>query len=46
LSEGFLEDVGRIQPPVGLQQFFKAHLPFQTQILASREQGIMIWPLV
>ncbi len=27
LSEGFLEDVGRVQTPVGLEQFFRARLP-------------------
>lgn len=36
LSEAFLEDVGRIQTPVGLKQ----PSSIQTQILVSREQGV------
>ena len=36
LSEGFLEDVGGVQTPVGLEQFFQGSPPIQTQVLAAR----------
>ncbi len=42
LSEGFLEDVGGVQPPVGLEQFFQGTSAIQTQVLASRKQGITL----
>ncbi len=35
LAEGFLEEVGRIQPPVSLQQFFQRPPAIQTEVLAS-----------
>ena len=38
LSEGFLGDVGRVQTPVGLEQFIQGASSIQTQVLASREQ--------
>ena len=42
LSEGFLEHVGRVQTPVGLEQFFQGASAIQTQVLAPREQGITL----
>ena len=42
LAEGFLEEVGGVQTPVGLEQFFQGSSAIQTQVLASREQGISL----
>ena len=43
LAEGFLEEVGAsVQTPVGLEQFFQGSSAIQTQVLASREQGISL----
>ncbi len=42
LSEGFLEDVGRVQASVGLEQFSQGAPPIQAQVLATREQGIAL----
>ncbi len=40
LSEAFLEDVGGVQAPVGLQQFLQRSLPIQTQVLGDRESKV------
>ncbi len=40
LSEGFLEDVGGVQTPVGLEQFLQRSLPVQTQVLSDRESKV------
>ena len=42
LSEGFLEKVGCIQTPVGLERFFQSPPSIQTQVLVSREQCITL----
>ncbi len=42
LSESFLENVGRVQTTVGLEQFLQGASSIQTQVLTSREQGIML----
>ena len=42
LSEGFLEDIGRVQTPISLEQFFQGASSIQTQILAPGEQRITL----
>jgi hypothetical protein len=42
LSKIFLEDVGRVQTPVGLEQFLQGTSSIQTQVLATREQCITL----
>ena len=42
LSEGFLEDVGRVQTPISLEQFFQSASSIQTQVLAPGEQCITL----
>ena len=39
LSEAFLEDIGRIQTPVGLEQFFSARLPSRLRF-SRRESSV------
>ena len=46
LAEGFLEEVGGVQTPVGLEQFFSgARLPFRLRFL-RRESKVYRWPLM
>ena len=42
LAEGLLQQIGGVQTPVGLQQFFQGSSAIQTQVLASRQQGILL----
>ena len=42
ISKAFLEDIGRVQTPVGLEQFFQRISSKYAQILASRKQGITL----
>ena len=42
LAEGFLEDVGGVQTPVGLEQLLQCASAIQIQVLASREQSISL----
>ncbi len=42
LSKSFLEDLGRVQTAVGLEQFLQGPSPIQAQVLAPREQGITL----
>ena len=42
LPEGFLEDVGRIQTPVGLEQLLQGASSIQAQVLTTRKQCVSL----
>jgi hypothetical protein len=42
LPEGFLEEVGDVEPVVGLQQFVKGTAALQREIVAVRQQTILL----
>ena len=42
LAESFLEQIGRVQTPVGLEQLFQGPSAVQTQVLAPRQQRITL----
>src|SRR5271167_2112610 len=42
LPERFLEQIGDVEPVVGLQQFVKGTAAFQGEIVAVRQQGVLL----
>ena len=42
LPEGFLEQIGDVEPVVGLQEFVKGTAALQREVVAVRQQGILL----